>query len=41
VNLGLDQDGARLQALQVQQTLQAGGQAVTDQTPQSILALFR
>jgi flagellin len=41
MNLSMDQDGARLQALQVQQQLQTGGFAVSDQTPQSILALFR
>jgi flagellin len=41
LNPGLDQDGARLQALQVQQQLLAGGVAVANQSPQSILALFR
>jgi flagellin len=41
VNSNLDADGARLQALQVQQQLLSDGQAVTGQSPQSILALFR
>jgi flagellin len=41
VNPNLDEDGARLQALQVLQQLQAGGGAATSQAPQSILALFR
>lgn len=40
-NSNLDADGARLQALQVQQQLLSGGQAVAGQSPQSILALFR
>lgn len=37
----LDADGARLQALQIQQQLQAGGYAVSDGASQSILSLFR
>jgi flagellin len=41
VNGDLDADGARLQALQVQQQLLAGGYAVSDGSSQSILSLFR
>jgi flagellin len=38
---GLDTDGARLQALQIQQQLTLSGAAIANQAPQSILALFR
>ena len=41
LNSSMDQDGARLQALLVQQQLSADGAAVANQSPQSILALFR
>jgi flagellin len=41
IDPGIDQDGARLQALQVQQLLTQGGASVANQAPQSILALFR
>jgi flagellin len=37
----LDSDGARLQALQIQQQLTLSGAAIANQAPQSILALFR
>jgi hypothetical protein len=37
----LDADGARLQALMVQQTLAARGSGVANQAPQALLALFR
>lgn len=40
VNSALDGDGARLQALQVQQQLSGSGQAISNQSPQAILALF-
>ncbi|HTX50611.1 MAG TPA: hypothetical protein VME40_14590 [Caulobacteraceae bacterium] len=40
VNSSLDGDGARLQALQVQQQLSGSGQAISNQSPQAILALF-
>jgi hypothetical protein len=40
-NPSLDSDGARLAALSVQQQLAAGGGAIGNQAPQSILALFR
>ena len=40
-NPGLDADGARLAALQVQQQLVGGGGSIANQAPQSILALFR
>ncbi len=36
----LDGDGARLQALQVQQQLAGSGAAISNQAPQAILALF-
>ena len=38
---GLDTDSARLQALQIQQQLIAGGGSLAGGAPQSILALFR
>src|SRR5579864_2475029 len=38
---GVDADGARLQALQIQQQLAASGGAIGNQAPASILALFR
>ncbi|HWF77394.1 MAG TPA: hypothetical protein VN694_09480 [Caulobacteraceae bacterium] len=38
---GLDADGARLAALQIQQQLSGGDAAIGNQTPSSILALFR
>jgi flagellin len=38
---GLDADGARLAALQIQQTLSGGGGSIGNQSPSSILALFR
>ena len=41
VNTGIDQDGARLQALLVQQELSQAGASVANQAPQSLLALFR
>lgn len=41
VNPNLDQDGARLQALQVQQQLAAGGYAISGTGSQAVLALFR
>lgn len=37
----LDADGARLQALMVQQTLTAQGGSVANQAPQAVLSLFR
>jgi flagellin-like hook-associated protein FlgL len=40
INPDLDGDGARLQALQVQQTLAGSNSAISNQSPQSILALF-
>jgi len=40
VNSALDGDGARLQALQVQQQLSGSNQAISNQSPQAILALF-
>ena len=41
VDPGLDADGARLAALQVQQQIAAGGGSIGNQSPASILALFR
>jgi flagellin-like hook-associated protein FlgL len=41
VNTGLDADGARLAALQVQQQLSASAGSIASQAPQAILALFR
>jgi flagellin len=41
VNGGLDADGARLAALQVQQSLASTGSSVASQAPQAMLALFR
>lgn len=41
VNVGLDGDGARLQALQVQQQLAGVGSGLANQAPQAILALFQ
>ena len=41
VDGGLDSDGARLLALQVQQQLQGAGASIANQAPQSILSLFR
>jgi len=40
INGSLDGDGARLQALQVQQQLSGAGGAISNQAPQAILALF-
>jgi len=40
INSSLDGDGARLQALQVQQQLAGANQSISNQSPQSILALF-
>jgi flagellin len=40
INGSLDGDGARLQALQVQQQLSDAGGAISNQAPQAILALF-
>jgi flagellin len=37
----LDADSARLQALQIQQTLSGQSQAIANQAPQAVLALFR
>jgi len=41
INVGLDGDGARLQALQVQQQLAGVGSGLANQAPQAILALFQ
>lgn len=41
VDPGLDADGARLAALQVQQQIASGGGAIGNQGPAAILALFR
>ncbi|HZZ87033.1 MAG TPA: flagellin [Caulobacteraceae bacterium] len=41
VNTGLDSDGARLAALQVQQQLSASQGGVANQSPNAMLALFR
>ena len=41
INAGLDGDGARLQALQVQQQLAGVGSGLANQAPQAILALFQ
>ena len=41
ISVGLDGDGARLQALQVQQQLAGGGSGLANQAPQAILALFQ
>jgi flagellin len=41
VDTGINQDGARLQALLVQQQLSQAGASVANQAPQSLLALFR
>ena len=41
INTGLDADGARLAALQVQQQLTTTGAPLASNTPQAILALFR
>ena len=41
INAGLDGDGARLQALQVQQQLAGVGSGLANQAPQAVLALFQ
>ena len=41
INVGLNDDGARLQALQVQQQLAGVGSGLANQAPQAILALFQ
>lgn len=41
VNTGLDSDGARLAALQVQQQLSLAGGGVANQSPNAILSLFQ
>jgi flagellin len=41
VNTGLDSDGARLAALQVQQQLSLAGGGIANQSPNAILSLFQ